>query len=138
MKKQLVGLGRDREAGDRGHETKKQRREREQAERAETGGKTALATKADKKVDIKIKGTFLKCPTIVGPNHPCGAHYRKGVACAKMLATRKCYRDHTPINDLSPENKIIWFDHVAKTETLNLNAETVTFKKENGAYVRPA
>ena len=52
-------------------------------------GGNAAATDADKKGNIKIKGSFLKCPTIVGPKQPCGAHYHDGVDCAKMLASSK-------------------------------------------------
>ena len=110
VKKHLASLTRDREGGDGGRESKKQKCEREHNKRLAAGGKTATATDADKKGDIKLKRTFLKCPTIVGPKHPCGAYYRDEVACAKVFTSGKCYRDHTPTKNLTLENKVTWFD----------------------------
>ena len=87
--------------------------------------------------DICGTGRYLKCPVIKGPKQPCGAHYRAGVACGRKLHTGKCPLDHTPINDLTKENQLIWFDHIAAIPDLDFNEKVVTcFKRVAGAWVR--
>ena len=114
---------------------KKTRRELATERKTAHDGKTAVATEADRRGDIIAEG-FLKCPTIKGARQPCGANYRQGVACSKWVATGKCARDHTPIDDLSEENKAIWVEHVNKNPGMDFNDKSVkSLKKEGDAWV---
>ena len=130
IKKHLAVQGRDREGGEGGHETKKQKRERDYPEVLPAVAKRAIATDADKQGDIKLQGKYLKCPNIVGSKQLCGAYCRNGVAYAKMLATGKCHRYYTTITDLSPKNKLIWFDHVASSDVLDFNIARITLQRQ--------
>ena len=95
------------------------------------------ATEADKSGDNIGRG-FLTCLTVAGPKQHCGAFHRKGVACAKMLATGKCEKLHTLINDDTKPNQLLWFDSIGAQPAFEFNTETVTcFELVAGKFVRP-
>ena len=99
--------------------------------------KNDAATQADKSGNIIGRG-FLTCPTGAGPKQHCGAFHRKGVACAKMLATGMCERLHTLINDDTTPNQLLWFDSLGAQPAFEFNTETVTcFELVAGKFVRP-
>jgi hypothetical protein len=99
--------------------------------------KSAAATEADKAGDIVGHG-YLKCPTVAGPKQHCGAFHRKGVACAKWLATGKCERLHVLINDDTKPNQLLWFDIIGTQPNFDFNADAVTcFEVVAGKFVRP-
>ena len=75
----------DRER-DNSHATKKSRAE---VKRDAHKAKNDAVPDANKDSGVIGQG-YLKHPTIQGPKQHCGAFHRKGVACAKMLATGKC------------------------------------------------
>jgi hypothetical protein len=112
---------------------KKSRRE----ERREATLAKLHASDDQKKGDIVGTG-YLQCPTIKGPKQPCGAYYRKGVACAKFASTGKCHGFHVPINSESKENQLLWFDQVASLPNWDFNPDSVTcFEVVAGKFVRP-
>ena len=130
MKREL-----ERKVGER--DSKKPRREREPDKSGDKDkDKTRkAATDADKVGDI-VFSNFLTMPAGLKGKTPCGAYYRDGVACAKMLNTGKCDKDHTPINQASADNKKVWLEHVNGTDGMEFNSKTVTcFKKQGDKYV---
>ena len=127
------GAVQDRER-ETSHTDKKSRSE---AKKEAHNAKLSAATEAEKAGDIVGHG-YLKCPTVAGPKQHCGAFHRKGVACAKWLATGKCERLHTLINDDTKPNQLLWFDILGTQPNFDFNTETVTcFEMVAGKFVRP-
>ena len=94
-----------------------------------------LPTEEDKKGWL-LAAKYVPVPKIPGAKEPCGAFYRHGTHCHKMLKTGKCTRNHTPFESLPAASKQIWCEHVNKTDGLDFNPETVTsFKKEGDKWV---
>ena len=135
---QIISLKRNlqRNDGSGGGDQKKARRELEaKATSLLKQSKKNVPTEADKKGDI-LYDRYMQCPTIPGSRQPCGAFYRQGVTCAKFLDTGKCFKDHTPINNLPAEGKKAWCAHVNETEGMDFNTATVTcMKKEGGKWI---
>jgi hypothetical protein len=81
----------------------------------------------------------LKCPVIKVPKQLCGAYYRASVACGRFLNTGKCPGDHTPINDRTKENQMIWFDQMETLPNFDFDKKILAcFKRVNRKLVRPA
>ncbi len=115
-------------------ESRKEQAERERKERLDAA---KGASPVDKVGDI-LSTTYITCPKVKGPKQPCGAALRDGVVCRKFANHGKCSFDHTPLNQMSAENQLIWFDYVATNAGLSFNPKTVTCFERNGdEWVRP-
>ena len=83
-----------------------------------------------------IAAKYIKCPELPGGREPCGAHFRKGVACSSWVSKGKCDRDHTAINVQSPANKKAWLEKVNSEPGMDFNPKRVTcFKKQGALWV---
>lgn len=85
-----------------------------------------------------IGNGYMKCPVAKGPKRPYGAHYLAGVACGRRLSTGRCPDNHTSINNMSYENQLIWFDHIAAMPDHDFDQKIVTyFERVAGVWIRP-
>jgi len=117
---------------DNDRESKKARRDRQRTER---DAARPPSSDADRVGGI-LCSTFLKVPTYASGKQPCGAGHKQGVACNKFVATGKCDRCHTPINDLPADKKELWRTHVNTTPGIEFNTTVVKcFKKVDGKWI---
>ena len=131
---------RERQASKRGGDgaaIKESRKERAERKRKERLDAAKGASPVDKVGDI-LATSYITCPKVKGQKQPCGAAMRDGVVCRKFVDHGKCSFDHTPLNQMSAENQLIWFDYVVSTAGLSFNPKTVTCFERNGDdWVRP-
>ena len=112
------------------------KRSRREKDREATKAKRE-PTDEEKQGDL-ICTKYLTVPTFPGDDQPCGAWYRQGVACTRVLRGQKCKNDHTPIDKLPRETQQLWLNHVNSKidEGYAFNPKRVTvFKKAGDKWV---